>query len=79
MEKFLTKNNIIIVSLVFYLLLESNLFATKLDLEKLRGEVLQQRIELQAYTDKGDKEVLDRLENKYEKIMSELNKIAKKI
>lgn len=79
MEKFLTRENLIILVLVFYALIQSNYFATKLDLEKLRGEVLQQKIELQQYTDTHDKEILDRLENKYEKIMQELNKISKKI
>ncbi len=79
MEKFLTRENLIIIVLVFYALIQSNYFATKLDLEKLRGEVLQQKIELQQYTDTHDKEILDRLESKYEKIMQELNKINKKI
>ncbi len=79
MEKFLTRENLIIIVLVFYALIQSNYFATKLDLEKLRGEVLQQKIESQQYTDTHDKEILERLESKNEKTMQELNKINKKI
>lgn len=79
MEKFLTKENLIIIALVFYALIQSNYFATKLDLEKLRGEVLQQKIELHQYADKGDKELLQKIDTTNEKIMQELNRIAKKI
>lgn len=79
MEKLLTKSNIAIAVVVFYFIVQSNYFATKLDLEKLRTEVLQQKIELQKYSDQGDKEVLEKIEVKYEKIMQELNKINKKI
>ena len=75
MEKFLTKENLIIIALVFYALIQSNYFATKLDLANLRNEVLQQKVELQQYTDQKDNEILVKLEEKYEKIMQKLEKL----
>lgn len=75
MEKFLTKENLIIIALVFYALIQSNYFATKLDLADLRNEVLQQKVELQQYSDQKDDEVLSKLEQKYDKIMQKLEKL----
>ena len=75
MEKFLTKENLIIIALVFYALAQSNYFATKLDLSALKNEVLQQKIELQKYSDEKDTEILNQLEVKYDKIMSKLDRI----
>lgn len=75
MEKFLTKENLIIIALVFYALIQSNYFATKLDLANLKNEVLQQKVELQRYSDEKDKELLQQIEIKYEKIMAKLEKI----
>lgn len=75
MEKFLTKENLIIIALVFYALIQSNYFATKLDLANLRNEVLQQKVELQRYSDEKDKELLQQIEIKYEKIMAKLEKL----
>lgn len=75
MEKFLTKENLIIIALVFYTLIQSNYFATKLDLADLRAEVLQQKVELQQYSDRQDDEILQKLETKYDKIMQKLEKL----
>ena len=75
MEKFLTKENLIILVLVFYALIQSNYFATKLDLSDLRNEVLQQKVELQKYSDEKDNVLLQKIEDKYEKIMAKLEKI----
>lgn len=75
MEKFLTKENLIIIVLVFYALIQSNYFATKLDLSNLRNEVLQQKVELQKYSDEKDNVLLQKIEDKYEKIMAKLEKI----
>lgn len=75
MEKFLTKENIIIVCVVFWAIFQSNLFATKLDLAELKNEVLQQKIELQKYSDARDQELLQQIESKYEKIMNKLDKL----
>lgn len=75
MEKFLTKENLIILVLVFYALIQSNYFATKLDLSNLRNEVLQQKVELQKYSDEKDNILLQKIEDKYEKIMAKLEKI----
>lgn len=68
MEKFLTKENLIIIALVFYTLIQSNYFATKLDVANVK-------LELQQYSDKKDEEILKQLDIKYEKIISKLDKI----
>ena len=75
MDKFLTKENLIIIALVFYALAQSNYFATKLDLSALKNEVLQQKIELQKYSDDRDNEILKQLDIKYDKIMVKLDKL----
>lgn len=75
MEKFLTKENIVIVALVFYTLIQSNYFATKLDLANLKNEMLTMKTEMQQYSDKKDEEILKQLEIKYEKIITKLDKI----
>jgi len=75
MEKFLTKENILIVCVVFWAIVQSNYFATKLELSELKNEVLQQKIELQQYSDKKDAELLQQIEVKYDKIMQKLDKL----
>lgn len=74
-EKFLTKENIIIISLMFYALLQSNVFATKLDLAELRNEVLQQKIELQQYSDSNDKELQQSIDAKFQIISNKLDRL----
>lgn len=79
MEKFINKNTLptIVVSVIIVLafLFQSQYFATKLDLSELKNEVLQQKIELQQYSDNGDKEILKELDMKYEKIIIKLDRI----
>ncbi len=75
MEKFLTKENIIIVVLVFYTLIQSNYFATKLDIANVKLDLSDMQIELKKYSDDGDKEILHDLDNKYNIILSKLEKI----
>ena len=58
MEKFLTRENIIIVIVVFWGLVQSNYFATKLDLANVKLEMAQMKIELKKYADDGDRELL---------------------
>lgn len=74
MEKFLTKENIIIIALVFYTLVQSNYFATKLDIANIRNEMLVMKTDLQKYSDDADKEILQKLDAKYEIIINKLDK-----
>lgn len=75
MDKFLTKENIIIIVLVFYALIQSNYFATKLDVANIRNEMLNTKVEMQQYSDKRDDEILKQLDVKYEKIIAKLEKL----
>lgn len=75
MEKFITKENIIIVCLVFWTLIQSNYFATKLDLANVKLEMAQMKIELKKYADDGDRELLHNLDSKYQLILSKLDKL----
>lgn len=66
MEKFLTKENIAIVAIVIYTLIQANYFATKLDLANLRIEFLQlqatQKTQIMAETDKKFDEINKKLD-----------------
>lgn len=58
MNKFITKENILICVMVFVMIAQSNYFATKLDLAKLQNEMLRIQAEVKEYSDKQDKEIL---------------------
>lgn len=75
MDKLLTKENIIIVIMVIYVLIQSNYFATKLDLANVKLEMSQMKIELKKYADDGDRELLHNIDAKYQNILSKLDKI----
>ena len=75
MDKLLTKENIIIVVMVIYVLIQSNYFATKLDLANAKLEMSQMKIELKKYADDGDRELLHNIDAKYQNILSKLDKI----
>ena len=75
MDKFITRENIIIVVMIFWLLIQSNYFATKLDLANVKLEMAQMKIELKKYADEGDKELLHNLDSKYQIILTKLDKI----
>ena len=75
MDKFFTKENIIIIVIVFWTLIQSNYFATKLDLANVKLEMAQMKIELKKYADDGDRELLHNLDTKYQLILSKLDKI----
>ena len=75
MERFFTKENVIIVVLVFYTLIQSNYFATKLDIANIKLDLSNMQIELKKYSDDGDKEILHDLDNKYNTILTKLEKI----
>lgn len=75
MNKFLTKENILICVLVFWAIIQSNYFATKLDLANVKLEMAQLKIELKDYSDTQDKEILRDLDNKYQMILAKLDKL----
>ena len=75
MDKFLTRENLVIIGLVFYTLIQSNYFATKLDLADLKNEMLTMKTDLQQYSDRKDEEILKQLDIKYEKIILKLDKL----
>ena len=75
MNKFFTRENLIIVVLVFWTLVQSNYFATKLDIANVKLEMAQMKIELKKYADDGDRELLHNLDTKYQLILSKLDKL----
>ena len=75
MDKFITKENIIIGVMIFIMIVQSNYFATKLDLAQLKNEMLMMKIELKKYADEGDRELLHNLDTKYQLILSKLDKL----
>lgn len=75
MNKFITKENIIIGIMVFWLIVQSNYFATKLDIANVKLEMAQMKIELKKYADDGDRELLHNLDTKYQNILTKLDKI----
>lgn len=77
MDKFLTKDNIIIVIATIVMIAQSNYFATKLDIANLKLEIAQQKIELKKYADDGDRELLHNLDSKYQIILNKLDKFTK--
>ena len=74
-EKFLTKENIIIVALMFYALIQSNYFATKLDVANMKLELSAVKQEIKEYSDKGDKELQKSIEDKFNQISVKLDKL----
>lgn len=75
MNKFLTKENILICVLVFWAIIQSNYFATKLDLANVKLEMSQLKNDLKDYSDTQDKEILKDLDNKYQMILTKLDKL----
>ena len=61
--------------MVFWLIIQSNYFATKLDIANVKLEMAQMKIELKKYADDGDKELLHNLDTKYQNILIKLDKI----
>lgn len=75
MEKIFSKENIVIAAAVFAMIIQSNYFATKLDLAQLKNEMLMMKIELKKYADEGDRELLHNLDTKYQLILTKLDKL----
>jgi hypothetical protein len=74
MEKFITKENIVIAVAIFIMIVQSNYFATKLDLANVKLDMAQMKIELKKYADDGDRELLHNLDSKYQIILTKLDK-----
>lgn len=75
MDKIFTKENIVIAVAVIVMIVQSNYFATKLDISSLENQMLKMKGDLQQYSDKKDDEILNKLEIQYDKIMAKLEKL----
>ena len=75
MDKLINKENILIVVAVIIILIQSNYFATKLDVANLKNELLKTENALKEYSDKGDKELLQTLDNKLQLISNKIDKL----
>lgn len=75
MDKFITKEIVFVAVLVFWMFLQTGIFATKLDVANVRNEMLQLKVELKKYADDGDRELLHNLDSKYQIILNKLDKI----
>ena len=75
LDRFLTKETIVICVAIFVMIVQSNYFATKLDLVNLKNEMLQMKIELKKYADEGDRELFHNFDTKYQLILSKLDKL----
>ncbi len=75
MEKFINKENIIIIVAVIMIIVQSNYFATKLDLAQIKLEMSEIKSELRDYSDKGDKDILQNVEAKFNVLSSKIDKL----
>jgi hypothetical protein len=75
MDKFINKENIVIVVAVITILIQSNYFATKLDLANIKLEMADMNQELKTYIDKNDKELLTSIEGKLQLISDKIDRI----
>lgn len=75
MDKFLNKENIVIVVAVITIIVQSNYFATKLDVSDLKNDMLKMEIAMKKYSDDADKELLITLENKLQSISDKIDRI----
>ncbi len=51
--------------MAFGMMIQSNYFATKLDLANLKLEMAEMHVKLKEYSDNQDKTILQNLDNKY--------------
>ena len=68
MDKFLTKENIVIAVVIFAMIAQSNYFATKLDISEVK-------LELREYTEQQSALVENKLEKKLEVINNKLDAV----
>lgn len=74
MDKFLTKENVLIAVAVFIFIAQSNYFATKLDLANVKLDMASIEAELKDYSDKGDKEILQEIKGELKTISTQMRK-----
>lgn len=77
MDKFINKENIVIIVAVITILIQSNYFATKLDLANIKLEMADMNQELKSYIDKNDKELMVSIESKLQTISDKIDRIHK--
>ncbi len=73
MDKIFNKERIAIIAIiVFGMMVQSNYFATKLDLANLKLEISEMHTKIKEYSDEQDKEILENLDSKYNVIIKEI-------
>ena len=77
MEKFLNKENAVIIIAVITIMVQSNYFATKLDVSEVKRDMLQLELAMKKYSDDADKEILSTLEEKLQLISNKIDRIHK--
>ena len=77
MHKLINKENIVIIVAVITIIVQSNYFATKLDLANIKLEMAEMNQELKTYIDKNDKELLVSIEAKLQNISDKIDRIHK--
>ena len=75
MDKFLNKENIVICVVVAFALIQSNYFATKMDIANLKLDISHLESQLKDYSDKNDKEILNGIEIKLQKISDKIDRL----
>ncbi len=75
MDKFINKENIVIIVAVIMIIVQSNYFATKLDLANIKLEMSEIKTELRDYSDKGDKDILQNVETKFNVLSTKIDKL----
>jgi uncharacterized membrane protein (DUF106 family) len=76
-HKLINKENIVIIVAVITIIVQSNYFATKLDLANIKLEMAEMNQELKTYIDKNDKELLTSIEAKLQNISDKIDRIHK--
>lgn len=77
MDRFFNKEMVIFIATIsaimaFGMMIQSNYFATKLDLANLKLEMAEMHVKLKEYSDNQDKTILQNLDNKYNLILKEI-------
>lgn len=74
-EKFLSKDTLYLAIVIFIMIVQSNYFATKLDLANLKLEIAQMQESLKDHSDNGDKEILRGIENKLQTLSDKIDRL----
>lgn len=74
MEKFLTKENVVIVVAVFTMIIQSNYFATKIDIANLKLEIADIKADCIKYTDDKNTDLQNVINVRFDKLENKLDK-----